>query len=57
MRHIATGGGDQFVGKQIEQAADINAVHHHEKADEEEDGDPFHVAKGLMNIVRCFLGR
>src|SRR5437762_2187445 len=55
MRHIATSGGDQFVGQQIEQPADINAVYHNEKTDEKENGDPLHVTEGLMNIVRGLL--
>ena len=57
MRHIAAGRRHQLVGEQREQAADVDAVHHHEQADEEEDGDPLHVAEGLMHIVRGLLGK
>ena len=29
----------------------LDAVHHHEQTDEEEDRDPFNVAEGLMDVV------
>ena len=40
----------------LQQAADVDAVHHDEQADEEEDRDPFDVAEGLMNVVRGLFG-
>ena len=55
-RELAAGRRHQLVGEQREQAADVDAVHHHEQADEEEDGDPLHVAEGLVDIVRGLLG-
>ena len=40
----------------LQQAADVDAVHDDEQADEEEDGDPFDVAEGLVDVVRGLLG-
>ena len=56
VRHIAAGCRDQLIGEQLQQPAHFHAVHNYEEADKEKDGDPFDVAKGLMDIV-CGLFR
>ena len=39
-----------------QQSAYLDAVHDDEQADEEEDGDPLHIAERLMDVVRRLLG-
>ena len=43
-----------LLASSCEQAADLDAVHHDEQADEEEDGDPFDVAEGLWTLCAAF---
>src|SRR4029079_874697 len=50
--HVAPGRCHKFVGEEVKQAADLDAVHHDKQSDEEEDRDPFHIAEGLMHVGR-----
>ena len=62
-QHGVAGGGEvaagrlhQLLGEHVQQPADLDAVHHDEQAEEEENGDPLHVAEGGMDVVRGLLG-
>ena len=50
-RDIAAGDGDELAGKQLQQSADLDGMHHDEQADEEEDGDPFHLGERPRHVV------